>query len=79
MYLGLRGRFSNTLIIRIFYYQRIFLRIFYSIKKRPLLFTFTAEGTGLEPASLFRRRFSRPVHYHSATPPWPAKTRCAPF
>jgi hypothetical protein len=28
-----------------------------------------AEGTGLEPAYPFGRRFSRPLHYHYATPP----------
>lgn len=29
----------------------------------------TAEGAGLEPARAFTRRFSRPVPYHSASPP----------
>src|SRR5712671_3216022 len=28
-----------------------------------------AEGTGLEPAYPCGRRFSRPLHYHYATPP----------
>ena len=28
-----------------------------------------AEGTGLEPVRAFARRFSKPVHYHSANPP----------
>ena len=35
-----------------------------------------AEGTGLEPVRACARRFSRPLHYHSASPP--ARTKIAP-
>ena len=31
---------------------------------------FVAEGGGLEPPRACARRFSKPVHYHSANPPY---------